>query len=416
MLRVSMRMFLAILASALCPSIAHAQSISGCGAVAVAKADQSNKTKLEAGADCFGKAAVIAQGAVDSRKALLAKITPAAPAPTPPASPAEPAPIKSNFDVASELVPWGQHPDREGAAQGEVVGAFRFICSAGQVAADDPIVYPGQPGASHLHQFFGNDGANAASTFATLRTTGNSTCQSPLNRSGYWQPALLNEKGQVIRPDYWQIYYKRPPKDSVYCAPPFAKACVGIPRGLKMIFGYNMDTGAGVGMAHYLCVRNGRDNVGDGANIRTAMKDCKAGDQLEVRLDAPACWDGKNIDSPDHRSHVDYRHHDNATGGDFCDAAHPYMMPTFTLAAFWSIQPGENPALWRLSSDAMVPNSPPGTTFHADFFSAWDDDVENTWVANCIDRLLSCSAGDLGNGSSLKWPVPGTLPRVVDAP
>ena len=31
----------------------------------------------------------------------------------------------------------------------------------GQLKADDPIVYPGQPGRSHLHQFFGNDAADA---------------------------------------------------------------------------------------------------------------------------------------------------------------------------------------------------------------------------------------------------------------
>ena len=34
---------------------------------------------------------------------------------------------------------------------------------------------------------------------------------SPLNRSGYWMPAMLNGAGYVVRPDYVMIYYKRRP-------------------------------------------------------------------------------------------------------------------------------------------------------------------------------------------------------------
>ena len=62
------------------------------------------------------------------------------------------------------------------------------MCKPGQILRDDPIVYPGQAGASHLHQFWGNLGANANSNYQSLRTTGQSTCDNrgtntPLNRS-----------------------------------------------------------------------------------------------------------------------------------------------------------------------------------------------------------------------------------------
>ena len=36
------------------------------------------------------------------------------------------------------------------------------------MAFDDPIVYPREPGKSHLHTFFGNTGANAFSTAASI--------------------------------------------------------------------------------------------------------------------------------------------------------------------------------------------------------------------------------------------------------
>src|SRR5207237_1141249 len=81
------------------------------------------------------------------------------------------APIASEFDIDAGLQPaWGTG-DIPASAVPDVVGAFRFICGAGHILYDDPIVYPCKPGKSHLHQFYGNTGANAFSTFESLRTT-----------------------------------------------------------------------------------------------------------------------------------------------------------------------------------------------------------------------------------------------------
>ena len=58
--------------------------------------------------------------------------------------------IASNFDVDAGLqAAWGTGAIPASAAP-DVLGAFRFICGAGSLAYDDPIVYPCQPGASHL--------------------------------------------------------------------------------------------------------------------------------------------------------------------------------------------------------------------------------------------------------------------------
>src|SRR5262249_32329672 len=135
--------------------------------------------------------------------------------------------IASNFDRAKEIEAAGP----VGTAN-DVVGAFRFICQPAQLNWDDPIVFPGQPGASpHLHQWFGNTMGNAMSTYASLRTSGQSTCMGPLNRSAYWMPAMLNGRGQVIRPDYIFIYYKRFPSSAAACGKDGAN-CRAMPRGL----------------------------------------------------------------------------------------------------------------------------------------------------------------------------------------
>ena len=335
--------------------------------------------------------------------------------------------IPSNFDIQSELVPsWGSGAIAPSAAP-DVVGAFRFICNAGQVSFDDPIVYPGQPGKSHLHQFFGNTGADASSTYASLRTSGGSTCTSPLNRSAYWMPAMLNGKGQVVRPDYVSIYYKRRPVSDPECRRQGA-ACVEIPRGLRFIFGFDMlnhkaqKTGGG----YFNC--DGPTGIaGHYPTIVDVAKNCPVGNKLGAVISAPDCWNGKDLDSPDHRSHVAYgRYGDD--GGYRCPVSHPYIIPTFTLGAWYSVDETLDRsgkwdgtfASWHLSSDDM-PGMPmkPGSSFHTDWFGAWDDQVMKIWTDNCINRLLNCSGGDQGNGQQMKtfkgftWVA---KPHLVDPP
>src|SRR5690606_20117373 len=96
----------------------------------------------------------------------------------------------------------------------DVEGAFRFICNIGHISYDDPVAYPGQPDKAHLHMFFGNTATDAHSDYASLRASGEGTCQGgALNRSAYWIPALLTqaEGGQVVVPDSVTLYYKRRP-------------------------------------------------------------------------------------------------------------------------------------------------------------------------------------------------------------
>lgn len=318
--------------------------------------------------------------------------------------------IPSNFDIKSELVPsWGSGAIPPSAVP-DVVGAFRFICNAGQVSFDDPIVYPGQPGKSHLHQFFGNTAADASSTYESLRTTGDSTCNSRLNRSAYWMPAMMNGRGQVVRPDFVSIYYKRRPANDPECKRQ-GTACVGIPRGLRFIFGFDMlncksrRTGGG----YFNC--DGPTGIqGHYPSIVDAAKNCPIGNKLGAVISAPECWNGKDLDSPDHRSHVSYGSYGD-DGVYRCPPSHPFIIPTFTLGAWFSVDETLDRSgkwngtfdSWHLSSDNM-PGMPmkPGTSFHTDWFGAWDDDVMKIWMDNCVNKLLNCSGGDLGNGQQMK--------------
>lgn len=365
------------------------------------------------------------------------------PAPTPaPAPPPATVPIAGlpmvddGIPEATLLQPaWGTGAIPPSAVP-DVVGAFRLICHATHESYDDPIVYPGQPGKSHLHQYFGNDGADANSTYESLRKTGKSTCGNEGNRSAYWMPAMMNGRGQIVRPDYVSIYYKRRPKTDPLCAK-IGVACVDLPRGLKFIFGYDMlNMGAkATGGGYFNCDGSGMKPTdpnkakvvpGHYPDIPTAAKNCPLGARLGAVISAPECWDGKNLDSADHRSHVAYSAYIGQSYAQ-CPATHPYVIPTFTLGAWYQVDDTLDHSgtwnglfdSWHLSSDNM-PGMPmkPGTTFHTDWFGAWKDSIMQKWIDNCINRLLNCSGGDLGNGQQLKQPPDSWVadPHLVSPP
>jgi hypothetical protein len=113
-----------------------------------------------------------------------------------------------------------------------------------------------------------------------------------------------------------------------------------------------------------------------------------------------------------------------------CPSTHPYLIPTFTLGAWYMVDDTLDRSgawtqgvtqTWYLSSDMSLDGSMvrPGTTLHADWFGAWDDEVMDRWHAHCINELLNCSAGEFGDGtamrrfSSFSW---SANPRVVDPP
>jgi hypothetical protein len=318
--------------------------------------------------------------------------------------------IASNFDVSASLKKtWGSGEIPKSASP-DVVGAFRFICGAGQISYDDPIVFPGQPGRSHLHQYYGNTKADAHSTFVSLRTSGDSTCNNmgdgtAANRSAYWMPAMLDGKGHVVVPDYVQVYYKREPIDSPACDPnsPIRYGvCIGIPNGIKFISGFDMASGKpGQFTARFKCMTpDGNRMLGrERMNMTDLKADCVVGGFVEMSIQSGRCWNGQ-LDSADHRSHlVNLLRNGSARS---CPSSHPYYMPQFTISSFYHIRDGDDLDLWSLSSDAMYPKLPRGSTSHFDYFEGWDETVKAMWVDHCIGRKLNCSGGDLGNGQQLK--------------
>lgn len=320
---------------------------------------------------------------------------------------------------------------------------WRGAANGSHVNYDDAIRNSQQPGTSHCHQYFGSTSTNAYSTYASLRTQANNAADDgraastiaggPYNATGYWFPcpvidnAFGDGKDYVVKVNRVTVYYASSPTTVLN----------RLPRGLRYVFGTNMDDpleaghiaevaaanataspsnrysrgGAGVmknGFVGYVC----RNPVNDAVVTPTAggtytpyLKssvgvdpwggNCLSGYQITAALNAPPCYDGVNLWSPG-----GYRHFRNALndtrapGADVCPKGW-YRVPVLQISIIFDHGGFADYGRWRLSSDdamqakvrALALAGDPGyagketyvvangESFHTDWMNGWDDQV-----------------------------------------
>jgi Domain of unknown function (DUF1996) len=253
-------------------------------------------------------------------------------------------------------------------------GAFRISCNYSHMNFDDPIVYPNQQGASHLHVYFGNTAVNYASTAESIANTGNSTCAGGIvNRSAYWVPALIDTRtGIAVAPTENGVYYKAFGPDVDKVKP--------MPIGLRVLAG-NMRASTpeqvDVRSFYWRCKEDTAPTADTSA--KPSIPDCEPGTELWMVLEFPNCWDGVNLDSPDHRSHMAY------SRGYDCPASHSYRIPNVTYHIKYKVRFPGDARYWRLSSDMYNPSKPAGYSLHGDWINGWIPGIRDAWLRNCIN-------------------------------
>jgi hypothetical protein len=250
-------------------------------------------------------------------------------------------------------------------------GRFVSVCDFSHESKNDPIVFPRQRGAAHLHHFFGNRSTNHRSTAKKLRRKKRrTTCRPETDRSAYWVPALI-VRGKVIEPTSVRAYYSSHGKNprSIHAFPP----------GLKVIAGSAMATAPQPhGIVTWNCYSGYLSDVGG----TVGEPNCPGGGKLILSIAFPDCWDGVSLDSPDHQSHLAYAEKDWVLSPySTCPPTHPVALPTLFMRVIYPTSGAPTGA--ELASGGIHSG-------HADFINAWDQAVLENLVADCIRRARDC--------------------------
>jgi hypothetical protein len=279
-------------------------------------------------------------------------------------------------------------------------GAFRTACEFAKMGRIDPIVYPGTVGQSHLHTFFGNTAVNENSTTDSLLAFGNSTCRGGIaNRSAYWVPTMVDTAtGNPVAPDLINVYYK----SGVFTGDKLSR---GIPQGLRMVAGNPAAVGprkdSDPFAYRYKCI-GGANNENNKYGYE--IPNCDLGASVWQELFFPQCWDGVNLDSPDHKSHMSYPvavPDPSSTKGwqmPVCPASHPVVLPEISFNVVYTAKTRDAALKWRLASDNYDPAKPGGYSSHGDWFNGWRHDVSEAWFQNCLVAKKDCHSHLLGDG------------------
>ena len=254
----------------------------------------------------------------------------------------------------------GDDPRTGDVRRGDLRGVnFVENCRFSHTAPDDPIVFPGQAGASHDHTFVGNRSTNASSTYGSLRASG-TTCRRAEDTAGYWVPTLL-QGGTPVLPMAATIYYRRGTLARVQT----------FPNNFRMIAGDATATAPqGMRVTFWSC--GALSGVPPSATVPT----CPAGRGSFLRLHVrfPSCWDGARLDSADHKSHLAY------AMGRRCPSTHPVPVPAITQIYRYPTRGGEG---FTLASGGQF-------SAHADFINAWRPGALRRLVDECLNALVHC--------------------------
>ncbi|KAG6915002.1 hypothetical protein DXG01_013955 [Tephrocybe rancida] len=220
----------------------------------------------------------------------------------------------------------------------------------------DPIINPGKV-SGHVHSVLGGSNFRMNTNTAALRQSECTSIPIPEDKSSYWFPAPQRQLYELE----WRSSHFR------------------MISGDPTLRTYDPNSHAQQAIT-FLCLDfNGVTT----RHNELPSKSCPSGVRAQVNF--PSCWDGKNTDSPDHKSHVTFLS-GGPDSGTCSDPKFPVVLPRIFIEVYWNTGEFES-----LRSAAMNPSQPfvyaygdpTGYGYHADFLNGWDKGVLQKAVDQC---------------------------------
>ncbi|MET9324460.1 DUF1996 domain-containing protein [Streptomyces sp. NPDC003038] len=216
-------------------------------------------------------------------------------------------PARSDFVSITQVRPNVRTPARSSGASS---GSFSSECGRnenGHFNPDNVIVAPGvSNGAHHMHDYVGNKSTDAFSTNGSLAAAG-TTCSNGDQSSYYWPVLRLRDGraerdakapgggqdanvGTILRPKQVTTTFKGSPVGPVKAMPRFLRIITGDAKAFT--------NGNANANASWSCTGF------EDRQLKDKYPICPKGSDVVRTFTFQSCWDGRNTDSANHRTHV----------------------------------------------------------------------------------------------------------------
>ncbi|MFF9458514.1 DUF1996 domain-containing protein [Streptomyces flaveolus] len=280
--------------------------------------------------------------------------------------------------------------------QDEDASRGTFVTSCGVNAeglfnSDNVIAAPGVGnGAHHFHDYVGNQGNNAFASDDDLANAGTS-CADQGDKSSYYWPVLRLQNGTAEQDD-------RSPGGGIegnageIVTPAEVTLTFGgnergkvtdMPRLLRIITGdakafVNGNTNAN---ASWSCTGH------EDRQLKDKYPICPAGSDVVRTFTFQSCWDGRNTDSANHRTHVAFAAADGSCPDGFRAVPRLVQRIVYDVDAPSLDDGGRTTPLFAVDSFPEQLHKP--VTDHSDFINVFDEDLMREMV-DCINSGRSC--------------------------
>ncbi|MFI1703760.1 DUF1996 domain-containing protein [Streptomyces griseoruber] len=309
-------------------------------------------------------------------------------------------PVAGDYADITRVAATQQLPDpRSGPSRGTFVTSCG-VNENGLFNSDNVIVAPGvSNGAHHFHDYIGNQSNTAFASDEDLANA-ETSCVDQGDKSTYYWPVLRLQNGTEeqdakspgggIEGNAGEIVT---PKDVTltFVGNPVSKV-TGMPRLLRIITGDAKAFVNGPGNANASWSCTGFED----RQLKDKYPLCPSGSDVVRTFRFQSCWDGSNIDSANHRTHVAFAAPDGTCPTGFKAIPQLVQRIVYDVDAPSLADGGRTTPLFAVDSFPEQLHKP--VTDHGDFINVFDEGLMKQMV-DCINESRRCGAGTGEDGS-----------------